>query len=286
MQKPVIACLGNCQSGAIRSVLRTMPGIRDEYEVIFTRRRSEFVALRPRLAAVVQQVTHGWDGFNLKQTDLPAGVTLVRYPAALLSYLWPLMPPSRNDPDRGPHYARFPYTICDSLVAELFAKGIERDNLLDAYHSVDVTKRFRLDRLRQINEAKSRQIDALADFPITDKMTEGQAMRTANHPNGPLMAHILQQVIERLPLPAKVIAYATRRVPSWAQGPGIQVVEAPVHPQVATHFGLDWAKDRKWAFWTEGDFSHDEHLLRLYDREARNAPQDFPVSLQRASVEP
>lgn len=266
MNKPVIACLGNCQSGAVRSVLQGMPGIRDQYDVVFTRKKTEFAALRPRLAAVIQQVTHGWDDFRLTKDDLPASVTLVRYPAALLSYLWPLMPPARRDPDRSPHYAMFPYTICDSMVESLATKGVERRDLLDAYHSIDLSKRFPLERLRQINEAKSRQIDALSDFAITDQLFSGHAMRTANHPNGVLFAYMLLLVIERLPVDSAVVKDAARRAPLWAKGVGIQAVEAPVHPQVAQLFDLGWAKDRKWTFWTEGDFTFDEHLLRLYDR--------------------
>lgn len=265
MDKPVIACLGNCQSGAIRSVLKSLPGVREDFEVVFTRKPAEFAALRPRLKAVVQQVTHGWDGFTLSKDDLPAGVSLIRYPAALLIQPWPLMPPKAPTADRSPAVAMFPYTICDSLVAELVARGVPKASLLDAYFSVDVTKRFPLDRLRAINEAKSRQIDAMADFAITDQMQIGQAMRTANHPNGPLFSYMLRHVIERLPLSPAGQAQAQKRVPSYAAGVGIQHIEAPVHPQVADHFDMTWAKGRKWAFWLEGDFTFEEHLLRLYE---------------------
>lgn len=250
----------------MRAVLLGIPEVRDRYDVVFTRRAEEFAAMRPRIAAVIKQVTHGWDGFTLTQDDLPAGATIIRYPAALLMYPWPLMTPSRRQPDRSARHALFPYTICDSLVEELIAKGVEKRNLLDAYHAVDITKRFPLDRLQKISEAKSRQIDALSDFSITDQMMDGQAMRTANHPNGPLFSYMLQQVIGRLPVEPAVIEDAERQAPVWAKGVGIQNVEAPVHPQVADHFGLDWAKDRLWNFWYEGDFTYDERILRLYDR--------------------
>ncbi|WP_338575700.1 WcbI family polysaccharide biosynthesis putative acetyltransferase [Brevundimonas olei] len=266
MTKPVIVCLGNCQSGTIRSNLTRVPAVSANYDVVFTRSAAEFATLRPQLAAVIQQTTHNWADFTVKADDLPSGVALVRYPAALLGWHWPLMPPRSRTADRSPREALFPYTIRDSLVDSLKAKGVTKDELLDAYFSVDLTKRFPLSRLMKIQMEKARQIDAMSDFSIADRMIEGRTMRTANHPDGPLMAFIMTEVIERLPFESDVKDAALERAPEWERGPGIQAVEAPIHPQVIDHFGLEWARNRKWTFWYEGDFTFEEHLLRLYDR--------------------
>lgn len=279
MEKPVIACLGNCQSGAIRGFLLSVPEIRERFEVLFTRRDAEFQAMRERVWAVVQQSTHSWDGFVLAKEDLPPGAVLVRYPAALLSYPWPLIPFQQRAKERTARDAMFPYTICDDLVLRLKADGVPKDGLLDAYFAVDMTKRYALDRLRRINEAKARQIDALSDFPVWDQMHIGQGMRTANHPDGPLLAYMLEQIVERLPLEDKTAAVELAR--SRASGYGIQPVEAPVHPQIADALNLDWAKDRKWTFWLEGDFTFEEHLLRLYDMSYCEALQEGRDRLKR-----
>lgn len=270
MTKPVIACLGNCQSGAIRGVLLAIPEVKERFDVLFTRRPQEFAAMRERIAVVVQQATHSWDDFTVG--DLPTGATHIRYPAALMNYPWPLIPFQRRVKERTAREAHFPYTICDALVDELRAKGVPKECLLDAYFSVDVTKRFPLERLRRINEAKARQIDALSDFPIWDQMQVGQSMRTANHPNGPLLSCMVAQIIERLPLAD--VAAAQEEAAARVTDYGIQPVEAPVHPQVADALGLEWAKDRKWTFWLEGDFTFEERLLRLYDMSYNEAFQE------------
>lgn len=270
--RPVIACLGNCQSGTIRGMLQAVPEISRDHEIVFVRNRHDFAALKPRLRACILQVTHGWDGFVLSQDDLPAGATLIRYPAALATWLWPTIPFQRRNKDvkaEGGVYQQYPYTICDDLALRLVEDGVPRERFVEAYFEIDLTRRYPLDRLRDINAAKAGQIDARADFGIWGQIerhgAEQQLFRTANHPDGPLMAYIMAAILERLPFVTDT-AHVERLAAQWRTGYGVQPVEAPVHPQVAEHFGLEWAPpDRRWAFWSEGRFTFEERLLRLYD---------------------
>ena len=265
--RPIIACLGNCQSGAIRAFLLTVPEISRDYDVVLIHRPTEaFEALRPRVRAVIQQMTHGWDEFRLTEDDLPADAVMIRYPAMLQNYLWPMIPfqKRRTAGDSVTKTQLFPYTVCDDLVLRLVADGVGKDQLLDRYFAVDISKKYPLDRLHAINAAKAKQIDDMSDFGLWDQIENGgHTMRTANHPAGGLMAHVLERIVERLPLEDR--DYALKLARARAEGIGIQNLDAPIHPHVADHFGLDWAKDRRWAFWHEGVFTFEEHLLRLYD---------------------
>lgn len=265
--RPIIACVGNCQSGAIRAFLLTVPEISRDYDVVLIYQPTKaFEALRPRIRAVIQQMTHGWEEFRLTEDDLPADAVMIRYPAMLQNYLWPMIPfqKRRTAGDSATKTQLFPYTICDDLVLRLVADGVSKDQLLDRYFAVDVAKKYPLDRLHAINAAKARQIDDMSDFGLWDQIENGgHTMRTANHPAGGLMAHVLERIVERLPLEDR--DYALKLARARAEGIGIQNLDAPIHPHVADHFGLDWARDRRWAFWHEGDFTFEQHLLRLYD---------------------
>lgn len=295
--RPVIVCLGNCQSGAIRAFLLTVPEISRDYDVVLIHQPTkDFETLRPRVRAVIQQVTHGWDDFRLTEDDLPAEAVLIRYPAMLQNYLWPLIPfqKRRIAGDSATKTKLFPYTICDDLVLRLKEDGVSKAQLLDRYFAVDVTKKYPLDRLHAINAAKARQIDDMADFGLWDRMEGGvHTMRTANHPGGGLMAHVLERVVERLPLEDR--DHALKLARARGDGIGIQNLDAPIHPDIAAHFGLDWAKNRRWTFWHEGDFTFEQHLLRLYDyshnatywaaREALKNKQDATALLAQAVEE-
>ena len=282
--KPVIACTGNCQGGVIRSFLLSVPEISRDYEVVLLRTAEAVAPVRSRLRIFIEQITHNWAEFEISQADLPPGSLLIRCPAALQNYPWPLIPFQKRSSDRGPRQAMFPYTICDDLVMRLAARGVPKEHLLEAYFEVDITRQFPLDRLRELNAAKARQIDDRSDFGLWDAAESGgQMFRTANHPNGPLLAYMLEHIVERLPLADK--PHALKLARSRAAGVGIQSVEAPVHPQVADHFGLEWAKNRRWTFWTEGQFTFEEHLLRLYDFRFNQALHDGREALKARRLE-
>lgn len=275
--RPVIACIGNCQSGTVRALLLAVPEISRDYDVVFTRSRRAFAAVRPRVRLAIHQMTHAWDGFQLEEGDLPPGAALIRYPAALATWPWPTIPFHHRNKDVKADegaFQMYPYTICDDIALRLIEGGVSRDRFVDAYFEVDVTRAYPLNRLREISAAKARQIDDRADFGIWDHIdrhgAEQQLFRTANHPNGPLMGFIMREILDRMTFLSD-LPYARKLAAAWSKGVGIQPVEAPVHPQVAQHFGLTWAKDRKWTFWNEGDFTFEERLMRMYDfRFSRN----------------
>ncbi|WP_292091616.1 SDR family oxidoreductase [Brevundimonas sp.] len=296
-KRPIIACVGNCQSGAIRAFLMTVPEISRDYDVVLIYQPTKnFEALRPRVRAVIQQVTHGWDDFRLTEDDLPADAVMIRYPAMLQNYLWPQIPfqKRRIAGDSATKTKLFPYTICDDLVLRLVGDGVSKDQLLDSYFAIDIGKKYPLDRLHAINAAKAQQLDDKSDFGLWDQIESGvHTMRTANHPGGGLMAYVLEQIVERLPLQDR--DYALKLARARARGVGIQNLDAPIHPAVANHFGLNWAKDRRWSFWHEGDFTFEQHLLRLYDyghnatywaaREALKRKEDATALLAQAVKE-
>ena len=264
--KPIIACIGNCQSTVVSAFLQSLPELSrtHEFQVVpvgnedVANSGSKYAAAldylqkhRDRIRMVVNQESHEWSRHPIQKSDVPANCVYVSYPAAIVNYVWPLIPSYRRPKGvRGPEFALFPYTVCDDRVIRP----------LDA---------FRVDRLREINLAKLRAIDAKSDFaiaPVIERDFQSvQLFSTANHPNGPMMAHLLQGIVDRASSIITDPEMAEYRIAQRRTGKGVQDVEAPVHPEIAAHFGLEWASEKRFRFWDEGSFTFDHWLLRLYD---------------------
>lgn len=284
--RPIIACLGNCQSTVINTFLQSLPELSRAYEfrLITTGRDDETAAPkggssaslaylsanRERLRLVINQESHEWSRLPIQREDVPPGCAYVSYPAAVLNYIWPLIPSWRRPKGaRAREYTLFPYTVCDDRVIRLREAGVPRGSLLEEYHKVSPLDLFRVDRLREINLAKLRGMDAKSDFGIAGlierELASTQLFSTANHPSGPMMAYLLEGIVERAGAIITDGAMAAHKIEQRRAGKGIQDVEAPVHPEIAAHFGLEWARDKRFRFWDEGVFTFDEWLLRLYD---------------------
>jgi len=283
--KPIILIVGNCQSSILRNFLESLPEIGHEYEIV--RFRNYYVKLgdpasganidtlpdyikqnRKRIKVFVQQASHNWIGGEIGPSDFEPDAHFISYPVCLMNYLWPLAVHDLRVEALPPNIrASFPYTLSDTLVVKLVREGVPENEFIDAYMGHDIARMFKLDRLRTFNAAKMRAIDRMSTFPIWDfieaRNASEQMFRTLNHPSGALMAELARRVAESLPLVTdmKVVEH---RVAEIAAGPGVQNVDAPVHPQVAEHFDVAWAKRDAYHFWDEGVFSFRENLLRLY----------------------
>lgn len=283
--KPIIACIGNCQSTVIGSFLQSLPELSRTYEFQVLPIGSEEAAgasgkygatlaylnkHRERLRLVINQESHEWSRHPIQRADVPAGCGYISYPAAIVNYIWPLIPSYRRPKGvREREFTLFPYTVCDDRVIRLREAGVPRDGLLEEYFKVSPLKAYRVDRLREINLTKLREIDSKADFGIADvvenEMSATQLFSTANHPNGPMMARLLAGITALADGVITDRELADYKIEQRRLGKGVQDVEAPVHPEIAAHFDLAWARDKQFRFWDEGRFSFEDWLLRLYD---------------------
>lgn len=287
--KPIIIVVGNCQSSFVANFLKALPEVGQQFEVKRFRNFNEdldgndvsggrpddlpvFVrSNKGRIVAFLRQATHNWAGDPITRDDFAPETVFVEYPAAQITYLWPLA--FRDDRfKKAPASVRrrIPYSLHDSLLRKLALDGVPEEDVVAAYMAHDITATFKLDRLRALNDAKMKQIDKMASFPIADyvaaNVTDVQLFRTMNHPSGPLMAEIMRRILALLPFVTDQTA-VQYRLEEAAGGPGIQDVDAPIHPQIVRHFGLSWAERDQYRFWDEGSYSFAEHLVRLYRME-------------------
>jgi hypothetical protein len=282
---PVIVVVGNCQASFVANFLKALPEIGQHYEIRRFRNFTDdlddnaageppgdlptFITNnKPRIAAFLRQTTHNWVGDPITRGDFAPHTAVVDYPVALNSYLWPLV--CRDDRFAAMPAAlrrRFPYSLHDSLLRKLALDGVPEAEVVDAYMAHDVTAMFRLDRLKTLHDAKARQIDARASFPIGDyidaNMGRAALFRTMNHPTGAFMAEIMRRILAHLPF-ATDHAAASYRLGLAAAGPGIQGFDAAIDPRIVRHFGLTWAAGDRYRFWEEGLYSFAEYLVRLH----------------------
>ena len=285
--KPIILIVGNCQASFVANFLKSLPEIGQQYEIRRFRNYNYGLDMesdavgepqgdasryirnhKQRIAAFLRQATHNWIGDPITAQDFAPHTVLVEFPFAQQGYLWPrVCIDERFSSMPGAVRRHYPYTLHDSLLRKLALEGVPENEIVDAYMADDVTAAFPLDRLKALNDAKARQIDAKSSFPMGDfiaaNWTQAQLFRTLNHPSGLFMAEMMRRILAQLPFATdhEVAAY---RIAIAAEGPGIQDFDAPVDPRIVRHFGLTWAAADRFNAWEEGSFSFAEHLLRLY----------------------
>jgi hypothetical protein len=292
MAKPeVVLFLGNCHSRQISNFFGRLPGFADRYESVYFRtyqlgealgnrdailqareKVHHFVeANRSRIRLFVRQQTHGWFDDGLTARNFDAKTDIVDYPACLLNYIWPLAPHGRQISGSPEQLRRFPFSILDSEVLRLKREGVREDQLLERYREIDVVRTYRVDRLRRLNQIKAAEVDEKSSFSIWPfveaSMPDVQMFRTENHPNGPLFAEILRQIGSFTSIDMDRTAYLDK-VEKQQRLTGIGPLEAPVHPRIAEHFGLNWAYNKKFNFWGYVQLTFEEYLLRIYRLDA------------------
>ncbi|MDD2870017.1 WcbI family polysaccharide biosynthesis putative acetyltransferase [Neomegalonema sp.] len=311
-QKKIVVLVGNCQSRAIENFLKRLPDFDARHEVARFRtfqvgeamglsaqlaqekaRLKDYVAAnKKRISLFIRQKTHGWFDDGLTESSLGKSTEIIEYPACLLNYIWPL---SAHGPDRyaaNRYQARYlPFSIMDREILNLREQNLSEKEFLARYMEIDVVRKYKVDRLKRLNEIKGEQVDANATFPIwpfiSQNMNLVQLFRTENHPNGPLLAEILRQIKLHSRTLQDVEGYDAA-VDVMRNSYGIGPLEAPVHPSIAEHFNLSWAKDRKFSFWGYMDLTFEEYALKLYrldvDEEYQRALEmsksDLPEALK------
>jgi hypothetical protein len=284
--REIVLLLGNCQSRKIGRLLDELPAFSDRFETVhfknYGRPAHGDIASGPlqrfvrenkaRIRLFIRQKTHGWFEDALGKDDFAPGTDVVDYPAALLNYIWPLSAHGAHRLDGNEFQkGRFPFSIMDAEVVRLKQEGVPEHKLLERYFEMDVVKKYRVDRLRSLNAYKAREVDKMSSFGtwdfIEDNVSQVQLFRTENHPDGPLLSRILRGIGEHTSAFPSQSEFDDLVDRVWS-GPGIQRVEAPIHPQIIEHFGLEWARAKRFNFWGYTDLTFEEYLIRMFTLEA------------------
>lgn len=290
--KPVIVLYGNCHVGFTRNVLARLDVLTEAYEIWWVRNFKVNSSLTTgfdleklrRCDYFILQVGH-WDtdsvgvGTELLEM-LPPHCRIIRVPPLFLNSLWPFMV---NDPrnwsndlnTEGP----YPNYIANRVILRLMQEETDPDRVFEIYMSKDIGSLVDLDRLHGINLAQLDGIDLQSDIALTgfieNNFREKRLFLSQLHPTGPLSAEIARQIVGQLDLVKEDDPQLLETLDEVEAMHGIGDIDAPIHPGIADHFGLEWARGLTFRYFDEGHYDHDTFVKR-YIR-FTNVPEYFPA---------
>lgn len=197
----------------------------------------------------------GAAALDAESLDLTADI--VRLPELQLDFLWPFggQPHIANVLDEIYADGPFPAELGDAWLNRALEGPSRPEAVEEAYLALDVARVVDLDRMRDLNLARQADRDALYGVDFAPRIAAGfrsPSFFLSPRTPGPQLFAALAQV-----------AFARLGVPYSGAAEGVPPVrELPIHPRVAEHFGLDWARGRVWI-------------------ENWGAPVDFPEYVRR-----
>jgi hypothetical protein len=282
VDNPAIIVYGNCQADFLADMLRRVPAVAANYDVIMIRNLPDLEGLQKQLtqnlarrAAVVLEQTgnFGNDGtlrvggqLNL---DIPSSCRRIRFPPLFMTTLWPFVAlDARNAPTMLPAHMEgaYPNFLANRLILQLLADGHPSETVYERFRAIRIGDVVDLDRLHRLTMSKIRKLDQDADLPMAALIEAGftreRLFTMQLHPSGTLCAHLARSVLGALGV-ATDAPRLERLLHAIARWPGIGGYDAPIHPEIVEHFGLEWADGLTYRYFEEGFFDF-ETCMRRY----------------------
>jgi uncharacterized Ntn-hydrolase superfamily protein len=111
--------------------------------------------------------------------------------------------------------------------------------------------------------SKIRGLDREGDFSFGDFIERNFSAKRLFlmqiHPTGHMVRELCAQVFAALEVPEEAAAPRLEGIEGWR---GIGGYDAPIHPDIAEHFGLQWAPGLLYRHHSEGYFSYSDFIRR------------------------
>jgi hypothetical protein len=280
--KPAIVVYGNCAAEFLANELRRVPAVSEQYDVYWCR---SFIVLAKddepfdvgvlsRCAVLLEQAGNfrddlqRWGGGGQQFSDIPVppNCRRLRFPPLFMNTLWPF---ATRDPrseaamrdwiEEGP----YPQWICNSLILDIMKEEKDPDRVYERFCAIRIKDKVDLDRLHELTLAKIRGLDRDSDVTVGDFIEHNFStlplFRVQVHPAGPLLRYLCEEVFRALDLSG---AISQERLDELQNFRGLGKYDAPIHPEIIEHFGLDWARNLSHCHFAEGYFSYDEFIRR------------------------
>lgn len=261
-QYPRIAFVGNCQAAVLGNILKKIAPERPAPLIV-----QSFLPVPDETRQAIREADIVvWQKTN---TPTPLGAPdttgkLIEFPWVSATFLWPYYGPAhinyRSDPPYTPYWGS---EVGDRFLNTLIRDGVAPDDGLTRYLEHD-HEPAKLDRAYEIAMEYQRVRDRHCGDYRTGDIIEAQfrskpLFRTPSHPVGELTAYLAQATLPRIGLTAD----EQDRLASEDYSAHFPIEERPIHPQVAAHFGLEWATaDRQYEICQDGTYTFTEWVLR------------------------
>lgn len=187
-------------------------------------------------------------------------------------FLWPYgcEPHVRTRETKRGEFWPYPAELGDSFLNRKIMQDATPEDALADYLAADIGKRA--ERMFEIHLEKQRNRDHLSGFKlarfIEAHFRELQLFDTPNHLSGAFMPELVKPVFRQLGVSDALVGAAL----AWAARIG--ATEAPIHPGVASAFGLAYAgPGRRYRYFNEGGVTFEEYVVRYmkyeYNRSLR-----------------
>lgn len=262
-----VVFVGNCQAQALTDAFNRFvapfTGERAFHVPAFRDNDEAHRAALERADVIVELV------FDFSRRSDPADLGLtapvIAAPYVNCQFLWPYAyeahPRSARSEfsDSGP----YPIQLSDAFLNRLMREGVPEEEAAARYLDLDINQKVRLDRRLEMTLALQRQRDEKTGFAVADLMEryfrEEPIFLTPYHPNRRIFLHVVERCFARLEVAEHLIA----RLPRLIRRSLFLQDALPVHPRLATHFGLVWANEAtRYPFWLDGDFTFAEFIGR------------------------
>ena len=239
-----VVIVGNCQAQTVHEAFVRSSRLNIRFDA-----RYHFVGLQKNLhelgrselencdILLVQDI-RDWENYPLRpfvREDLP----VVKFPLLHFASLWPF--DHYNGPGDKEAYERewpnLTFLYQDGLLARLRKEIPDPEERLGAYRSLSVDGVINYVRLHDFERRRLTAMDRRFGFEIGDYILENfQSKRlfyTTNHPNGRIIAMLMQYLLKNLG-----VEQSYRPIAGLDHLNRLQV---PVHPKIAASLGVKWA---------------------------------------------
>ena len=263
-----VVFVGNCQAYALMDAF-------NQFAAPFTGDRGFHVAAYHDLDEASRALLESADVivdlvFDFAQrinvADLGLDKPVVVVPYVNCNFLWPFAYEAHPLNDSRLEYIAsgfYPVQLGDAYLNRLIREEVPAEEAASRYLDLDIDQKVRLDRRLEMNLALQRRRDEACGFAVAGLMErhfrEEPIFLTPDHPNRRIFLHVTQRCFARLGVPEHLLA----RLPHLIRRSPFPQEALPVHPRLAAHFGLAWAKpETRYQFWLDGDFTFAAFIAR------------------------
>ncbi len=267
-----IVFVGNCQAETLSQVyqrcIAPVTGGVARHVLTYTDPSEADRAALAEADVIVEQIFDFEQRFNLAESG--RAVKILRFPWIAAHFLWPHFNEAhpRNEPTWFLRPGPWPAQLGDAVLNRMIHDRVGTAEAVERYLELDLATTARLDRRYEMIIDRQRDRDERAEIETADyiasRFHDERLFVSPDHPDLGLFLHLAGQVYDRLGASAADMA----RVRSMLSRTPFPLDESPIHPAVASHFGLRfWRETDRYRHLRSGWFSAAEYYRRYMDYE-------------------
>ena len=261
---------GNCQAGAVHSILSAIPAITQQYKVVVHNLWVEGEELENQIRdfddadIFLQQNVRNWRWHPLCD-KLPAHVKVIRFPFCYFAAIWPFdafvfgkdeLMLERARAHKGP--GEFPFGFQDGLLGRLRNEIANPTERLMRYRALDVSDLPDIARYAEFEAARVTAEDRRLGFTIGHFMVENyrkhRLFHAIVHPHRQLMRRLGYELLAHMG-----ITMAEADIPEYPDY--LARYQVPIHPKVISALKLEWiSPEDRYAQFDGNDLTFDDYV--------------------------